>query len=302
MPNLDEIAGLTDLWEQTNGSPRVCVAVLDGPADLSHPCFQGADVERVDSYWRAEGSADEVFAEHATHILSMIVGQHGSDVPGIAPGCRAINVAVAFDTDTVLCPLNLARAVDTALEAGADIVHVALCLPEDRWDAHDPFVERSIETCLASNVLVVAPAGNNHGRRYCVPATIPGVLAVGALQDDGTPYPFSNSGGIYQRQGLAAPGGNLLGAVPGGKTQREKGTSCAAPVVTGVAALLMSLQAQRFGASTLRWCGGPFWKVPTPATRTSEWTADNSSSAASTFPRQLNTSSANAAAAGPKLA
>jgi hypothetical protein len=39
----------------------------------------------------------------------------------------------------------------------------------------------------------------------------------------------------------------MLGAIPGGKTQREKGTSCAAPVVSGVAALLMSLQFAEYG-------------------------------------------------------
>jgi hypothetical protein len=43
-----------------------------------------------------------------------------------------------------------------------------------------------------------------------------------------------------------ANGENILGAQPGTeKPIREKGTSCAAPIVTGISALLMSMQLQR---------------------------------------------------------
>jgi hypothetical protein len=34
--------GLRDLWSLTLGAPRVCAAVLDGPAALEHSCFLGA--------------------------------------------------------------------------------------------------------------------------------------------------------------------------------------------------------------------------------------------------------------------
>src|SRR5262249_38808388 len=55
-------------------------------------------------------------------------------------------------------------------------------------------------------------------------------------------------GGVLQEQGVLAPGENMLGARPGGGTWRRRGTSCAAPIVTGVAALLMSLQRKRGAA------------------------------------------------------
>lgn len=43
-----------------------------------------------------------------------------------------------------------------------------------------------------------------------------------------------------------ANGENILGAQPGtDEPIRQKGTSCAAPIVTGISALLMSLQLQR---------------------------------------------------------
>lgn len=29
---------LKQLWDETLGDPRVCIAVLDGPVDTAHPC------------------------------------------------------------------------------------------------------------------------------------------------------------------------------------------------------------------------------------------------------------------------
>ena len=42
---LSLVPGLDTAWSFTQGDSRVRVAVLDGPVDLSHPCFQGADLE-----------------------------------------------------------------------------------------------------------------------------------------------------------------------------------------------------------------------------------------------------------------
>ena len=120
--------------------------------------------------------------------------------------------------------------------------HPHFTLPATSSGAADDLVERTVRAAIDSNILVVAPAGNNRGECWCIPAALPGVLAVGAMNDDGKPFQFSNWGGIYERQGIIAPGERILGAALGGGTSLRKGTSCAAPVVTGVAALLMSLQ------------------------------------------------------------
>ena len=106
----------------------------------------------------------------------------------------------------------------------------------------ESLLERAVRTCLDEGILVVSPAGNDRGECWTLPSAIPGVLAVGAMNDEGQPFQFSNYGGILQGQGVLAPGENILGADPDGGTRKHKGTSCAAPIVTGVAALLMSLQ------------------------------------------------------------
>jgi cyanobactin maturation PatA/PatG family protease len=65
------------------------------------------------------------------------------------------------------------------------------------------------------------------------------------MSSAGVPLGFSNWGEAYQREGIIAPGQDILGAVCGGGAARRTGTSSAAAVVSGVAALLASLQLQR---------------------------------------------------------
>lgn len=90
----------------------------------------------------------------------------------------------------------------------------------------------------------MAAAGNNGCECLHVPAALPAVLAVGAMDWQEQPLDISNWGKTYQTQGILAPGENILGAKPGEDTIRLSGTSFATPIVTGVAALLLSLQRQ----------------------------------------------------------
>jgi len=56
------------------------------------------------------------------------------------------------------------------------------------------------------------------------------LLAVGAMDERGHPLDFSNWGDAYQQQGILAPGENILGAKPGGSTERLSDTSFATPI------------------------------------------------------------------------
>jgi cyanobactin maturation PatA/PatG family protease len=182
---------------------------------------------------------------HATHIASTILGQHGSPVPGIAPNCTAINIPISFADNNFISFVNLTHAINEALKAEVNIIHIAACHPTQSGMAQDIFA-RAVKQCQDSNILIVAPGGNDKGECWCIPAILPDVLTVGAMRDDGQPFKFSNYGGDYQHKGVMANGENILGATPGtDEPIREKGTSCAAPIVTGISALLMSLQLQR---------------------------------------------------------
>jgi cyanobactin maturation PatA/PatG family protease len=65
------------------------------------------------------------------------------------------------------------------------------------------------------------------------------------MDAQGNPIDASNWGGNYQLQGVLAPGVNILGAIPGGATAGRAGTSFATPIVSGIVALLLSIQMQR---------------------------------------------------------
>ena len=83
MPETSSIPGLRDLWRLTLGDPRVCVAVLDGPAVLDHPCLRGANVRRLRSYWLDDGAdVEDGLVEHATHVCSVLFSPHDTGRPG----------------------------------------------------------------------------------------------------------------------------------------------------------------------------------------------------------------------------
>jgi cyanobactin maturation PatA/PatG family protease len=105
-----------------------------------------------------------------------------------------------------------------------------------------PLLAKAVQLCADNNVLLVAAAGNEGCECLHVPAALPLVLAVGAMNREGAPLDFSNWGPAYQAQGILAPGVGVLGAAAGGETTLAAGTSYATPLVTGVVALLLSLQ------------------------------------------------------------
>ncbi|KAB8318706.1 PatA/PatG family cyanobactin maturation protease [Tolypothrix campylonemoides VB511288] len=184
---------------------------------------------------------------HATGIFGTMFGQPASPVEGVAPYCTAINIPL-FETttsDEALSPLNLAHAFNLALELGVNIIHCAACHPTQTGFAHE-MIQKAVKQCQDNNILIVAPSGNNKGECFCVPAILPNVLAVGMMKDNGQPANYSNWGGQYQEQGILAPGENIVAAQPGtDEPARQEGTSLAAPLMTGISALLMSLQLQR---------------------------------------------------------
>jgi cyanobactin maturation PatA/PatG family protease len=239
--------GFESIWAETIGDPSICIAVLDGPVDLSHPCFTGANLTSIQS--TSPGMADQRAAsQHGTHVASVIFGQGGATVRGIAPGCRGVIIPVfsqASDDSLQPCSqLDLARAIGLAIQHGAHVINISGGQLEPTGQAH-PFLANAVRLCAENGVLIVAAAGNEGCQCLHIPAALPSVLAVGAMDSRGQPIDFSNWGESYQAQGILAPGTNIAGAVPGGGTSLLTGTSYATPIMSGVVALLMSVQLKR---------------------------------------------------------
>lgn len=226
------------------GHPDVRIAILDGPVDLAHPCFAGAGLSVIDALGNGP-AGDGRMSRHGTHVASVVFGQPGTNVTGIAPACTGLVIPVFRDDERRrLSQLDLARAIEHAVDAGAHVINISGGELSPTGDA-DAMLERAIKRCARDNVLVAAAAGNDGCECLHVPAALPTVLAVGALDRTGRPLPSSNWGSAYHANGVLAPGEGLSGAVPGGGTAESSGTSFATPIVTGVAARLLGLQVAR---------------------------------------------------------
>ena len=231
--DLDErIPGLANLRNQTLGDSRITIVILDGNPDHELSCFEGANISKVFPYWHEtpqpispedyatyreiensdlkshqkqekfkaalpEALINRIHGDsHACHITSTIVGQENTPSPGIAPNCRVINIPLntTDNAEEFISPLNLARGFELAHELGANIIHCAACRPTQTGEGEN-LLKQAVKKCQDNNILIVAPAGNNKGECLCIPAVLPGTLAVGAMKDDGKPYKFSNWGG-----------------------------------------------------------------------------------------------------------
>ena len=228
------IPGLNALWNITKGDPRVTIAMIDGPVDMSHPCFAGVSLQTLHLKGQAPvvcRSKSQGSCNHGTQIASLLFAQHGcGPVRGIAPGCRGLIIPIFRDHPLVAGAVlpssqtDLARAIDLARDHGAHIINISSGQTSVRGRA-EPELATAVRRCAESGVLIVSAAGNDGGDALHVPAALPEVLVVGALDGSGQPAEFSNYGSLYRSHGVLAPGENLRVASNGGGFEVQSGTS-----------------------------------------------------------------------------
>mgnify|MGYP000344170037 CR=1 FL=1 len=239
--NAARVAGLETLRALGNGGADVTVAVIDGPVDLDHSVFQGADLRMAAGATKWPARPGNRLAEHGTVVASILFGQRGTEVEGLCPRARGVVVPV-YDISTGRAPqLEIARAIELAIDEGADIINFSGGQYTDTGVA-DQWLSSAVRRCAEAGVLLVAAAGNDGCECLHVPAAASTALAVGAVDDTGMPMDFSNYGDGYTCNGITAPGEDILGAMPGGGTARRSGTSFATPLVTGAAALMTAMR------------------------------------------------------------
>lgn len=252
--NVADIPGLRELWNETLGDPRICIAILDGPVDLSHPCFQGADIAVHPSSVVTPNNG--AATQHGTHVASVIFGQHHSGLKGIAPKCHGVIIPVfrdGPDGEVVPCSqIDLARAITVAAQyakergATALLINISGGQFSPSGEAH-PLLGDVVNSLSPDLHLIVSAAGNQGCDCLHIPGALPTVLAVGAMGRDGNPLAFSNWGKSYRAQGILAIGEDVQGANVSHGSELRTGTSYATPIVTGVAALLLSVQLKQSG-------------------------------------------------------
>ncbi|MEE9196492.1 MAG: S8 family serine peptidase, partial [Alphaproteobacteria bacterium] len=244
MNPVSDIPGLSALWQEASGGdPEIRIAIIDGPVDLDHPSLAGA---RLTFGGNTQGAtASSVRSEHGTHVASVLMAQPGGPVLGIAPNATARLYSIYKEgEDGELLPssqADLALAINRAVGDGAHLINISSGQVTPTGQA-ERILADAVRRCAEHGTLIVAAAGNDGCRCLHVPAALDTVLAVGACDLDGQPLAFSNYGGSYAINGILAPGQGIVGASPRAQAgvAMRSGTSFATPVVTGVAALLLS--------------------------------------------------------------
>jgi hypothetical protein len=127
--------------------------------------------------------------------------------------------------------------INYATERRADVINLSLGSP-DRSEA----VYQAVRKAYAQGLVLVGAAGNEGNTVPQYPASFDEVISVGASTQNDTPAAFSNSGPEIS---IVAPGNSIFSLTwaqsNGTLFGFDKGTSFAAPYVSGTVALMLSL-------------------------------------------------------------
>jgi len=214
----------------------VTVAVIDTGVNARHRDLTGNVLPGVDGF-RASGKGWTDYHDHGTRMASLIAGHghgsgHADGVMGIAPKAKILPITVVGPGERGAGRGAVAEGVGYAVDHNADIILIALSGPAGEGE------QEAIDAARTRNIPVIAAAGNatsNGGTSVGYPAAHEGVLAVSAVDRHGTFFKRSASG---NKIGLAAPGVDLEVAGADGGYAKGSGTSEAAAVVAGLAALV----------------------------------------------------------------
>ncbi len=250
--------GVRTAWDQTTGG-EVVVAILDTGADLAHPDLRDnlwTNPREVPGNGRdddANGFIDDVHGAdvltgdgdpqddngHGTHVAGIVAARGGNGVgaTGVAWRARLMPVKV-LDARAGGDTGGVARGLDYAIAQGARIVNLSLAGTQ-----RSSVLDEALDRAAAAGVLVVAAAGNQHrdlGLLPSWPAASPldNIVSVAATTAEGLLASISNFGAPVD---LAAPGDLILATALGGGYEWRTGTSMAAPMAAGVAALVASV-------------------------------------------------------------
>ncbi|TDS58865.1 subtilase family protein [Myroides indicus] len=231
-------------WNITTGA-GIKIAILDQGIDTNHLDLSG-NIHSV-SYDAKSGTSPSVFGneEHGTHVAGIAgaIKDNNLQVTGVAPSAKLIPVSHSMYISTTISA-ELADGIAWAWQNGADVIN-------NSWGdqgiyynkLYSPALENAIEDAMAlgrngKGTVVVFASGNN-----APPMEYPGnfhddILTVGAMQKDGK---WRTSSSFGDKLDVVAPGENILSTIPYNEIDSLSGTSMAAPHVSGIAALVLSV-------------------------------------------------------------
>lgn len=207
-----------------------------------------------DSNWNSRdfGNPDVMgtSAMHGTHVAGIIGADRNNQlgIEGVANNVRLMPIRVVPKGDEH--DKDVALGIRYAVDNGARIINMSfgkVVSPYKRW------VDEAIQYAASKNVLIIHAAGNESQNLDSIPSypnpdflnggRAANMITVGASSDSSIKNTmvadFTNYG--PKTVDVMAPGVKIYSTVPqGNKYSFQQGTSMAAPVVSGIAALLLS--------------------------------------------------------------
>ncbi|WP_409295831.1 S8 family serine peptidase [Peribacillus sp. SCS-26] len=229
--------GIPDVWSTYNFKDAVTIAVLDTGVNYTHPDLRGGQI--LPGYDFVNKDADALdYVGHGTSVAGVIAAQAENKI-GIAgitaknPNIKILPVKIADNKGAEMA--NLIRGIDFAIKKGANIINISFGSDQPSQAEYEA-VRRAVD----KGILVVASSGNEGLDKLpvCFPAAYPEVLSVGSTDSKDKRSVFSNAGEALD---IAAPGEDIAVTTSrGGYELEAAGTSFSAPIVSGLAGLLLS--------------------------------------------------------------
>jgi len=236
--------GIAKAWQTTRGA-GVKIAVIDTGIGRGSSEFDGAVAAGTDV--SGAGSPDgrtpvgAVDADHGSWVASLAAGRGTgpeTGVIGVAPEAQLLAVSVGFGSSATRSFADqIVDAIHWSVDHGADVINMSLTTNVPDWPES---WDEAFQYAFDHDVVIVVAAGNRGSgtTKVGAPATIPGVLTVGGVDRSGTASVDASTQGITI--GVSAPSEELVGVSADGTVVSWDGTSGAAPIVAGIAALVRS--------------------------------------------------------------
>ena len=196
------------------------VGLIDTGIDRAHPSLQSAQIEQM-------GCAVPVPAAHGTAVASLLVGKE-SQFAGAAPAGSLFAADVYCGLATGGSIERIAAAFAWLAEQRVPVINVSLVGPSN------VLLEHIVAKTIARGHVIVAAVGNDGpAAKPLYPAAYPGVIGVTGVDAKRRVLVEAGRG---RHVSFAAPGADMSAAGLSGGYVAVRGTSFAAPIVSGLLA------------------------------------------------------------------
>lgn len=206
------------------------VAILDSGVDATHPDLQG----KIETEYRVPALQGEVPGDvlHGTAVAAILAAEPASEkgVLGVAVNAKIISVDVTDQKNGTIELDHLIDGIRYAVSMKADIISISAGVKKTSDELH-----RAIKEAYEAGIVIIAASGNYMVDDLLYPAKYKEVIAAGALSKD---MSLLSPKGSIGKNVVYLPGENIVTAGTKGGYTGINGTSAAAPILSGIVALM----------------------------------------------------------------